>query len=88
MTSPIIRDGWDAQHIREAIDNRLVPGHWVAVFSDCQFVFAAPEMPRYRAMAADGKCTIRAATKADIEADNERFEARAKAELQNYRNTD
>lgn len=80
MTSPIVRDGWDAQHIREAIDQPTVAGHWVAEFSDCQFVFTAPEMPRYRAEANAGRCTIRAATKADVEADNARFEARAKAD--------
>lgn len=87
MTSPIVRDGWDAQHIREAIDNRLVPGHWVAEFPDpaCPpVVFDAREMLRYQAMADDGKCTIRAATKADVEADNARFEARAKAECERW----
>lgn len=81
MTAPIVRDGWDAQHIREAIDNRLVPGHWVAEFSDCSFVFTAPEMPRYRAEANAGRCTIRAATKADIEADNAAYEKRVAAEV-------
>lgn len=82
MTAPIIRDGWDASHTRELIDQPpTVPGHWSAIFPDgSRFVFTGPEMPRYRAMEAKGECTIRPATRADVEADNAAFEARAKAE--------